>query len=124
MIKEFAQKWLEKFRDPNIYYIELVEHYFADDCRVLGFEMDCGHKMELLHEYKEVTMRYKSLMGKAEIEFLTGQDKLHGIDRIMKRDERTCDYEYNKASVEHTAVIRLKVTEYSGKINPVSGNAE
>ena len=42
----------------------------------------------------------------------------------MKRDERTCDYEYNKASVEHTAVIRLKVTEYSGKINPVSGNAE
>ena len=91
---------------------------------VCSFEMDCGHKMELLHEYKEVTMRYKSLMGKAEIEFLTGQDKLHGIDRIMKRDERTCDYEYNKASVDHTAVIRLKVTEYSGKINPVSGNAE
>ena len=40
---------------------------------VCSFEMDCGHKMELLHEYKEVTMRYKSLMGKAEIEFLTGK---------------------------------------------------
>ena len=43
MIKEFAQKWLEKFQDPNICYIELVEHYFADDCQALGFEMDCGH---------------------------------------------------------------------------------
>ena len=43
MIKEFAQKWLEKFQDPNICYIELVDHYFADDCQTLGFEMDCGH---------------------------------------------------------------------------------
>ena len=42
-IKEFTQRWIEKFQDPNICYIELVEHYFADDCRALGFEMDCGH---------------------------------------------------------------------------------
>ena len=41
--KNFSQKWLEKFQDPNICYIELVEHYFADDCQALGFEMDCGH---------------------------------------------------------------------------------
>jgi len=42
-IKEFTEKWLERFQDPNICYIELVEHYFADDCQALGFEMDCGH---------------------------------------------------------------------------------
>lgn len=90
---------------------------------VCSFEMDCGHKLELLHEHKEVTMRYKSLMGKADIEFLTDEEKLHGIDRIMKRDERTRDFAYSKAPVVHTAVIRLKVTEYSGKINPVSGDA-
>lgn len=41
--KKFAQKWLEKFQDPNICYIELVEHYLADDCKMLGFEMDSGH---------------------------------------------------------------------------------
>ena len=34
---------MEKFQDPNICYIELAEHYFVDDCRALGFEMDCGH---------------------------------------------------------------------------------
>ncbi len=41
-IHEFAEKWINKFRDQKINYIELVDHYFADDCERLGFEMDCG----------------------------------------------------------------------------------
>ena len=39
----FATKWIEKFRDQKISYIELVDHYLADDCQALGFQMDCGH---------------------------------------------------------------------------------
>lgn len=42
-IHEFAVKWYDKFQDPNINYMELVDHYMADDCVALGFEMDCGH---------------------------------------------------------------------------------
>lgn len=42
-IHEFALKWCDKFRDQNIHYIELVDHYLADDCAELGFKMDCGH---------------------------------------------------------------------------------
>ena len=42
-IHDFAVKWCDKFRDQNIDYIELVDHYLADDCDTLGFEMDCGH---------------------------------------------------------------------------------
>lgn len=42
-IHEFAVKWCDKFRDQKINYIELVDHYMADDCSALGFEMDCGH---------------------------------------------------------------------------------
>lgn len=42
-IYEFAVKWYDKFRDTNINYIELVNHYMADACAALGFEMDCGH---------------------------------------------------------------------------------
>ena len=41
-IHEFAVKWRDKFRDQNINYIELVDHFMADDCAALGFEMDCG----------------------------------------------------------------------------------
>ena len=62
-------------------------------------------------------------MGKADVEFLEDEEKQRGIDIIMNRDERTRDFEYNKASVAHTAVVRLKVTEYSGKINPVHTDA-
>lgn len=41
-IHEFATKWIAKFRDEKIEYVELVDHYFADDCERFGFEMDCG----------------------------------------------------------------------------------
>lgn len=91
---------------------------------VCSFEMDCGHKMELLHAAKDVTMRYKCVMGKAVIEFLEGDDKQKGIDIIMNRDERTRNFEYNKAAVSHTAVMKLTVTEYTGKLNPIGGNAD
>ena len=42
-IHDFTVKWCDKFRDQNINYIELVDHWMADDCVALGFEMDCGH---------------------------------------------------------------------------------
>lgn len=42
-IHDFAVKWCDKFRDKNTNYIELVDHFMADDCAALGFEMDCGH---------------------------------------------------------------------------------
>lgn len=42
-IHDFAIKWCDKFRDQKINYLELVDHFMADDCAALGFEMDCGH---------------------------------------------------------------------------------
>ncbi len=42
-IHDFAVKWINKFRDQKIDYIELVDHFMADDCDALGFEMDCGN---------------------------------------------------------------------------------
>ena len=42
-VHDFAIKWIDKFRDQNINYVELVDHYMADDCAALGFQMDCGH---------------------------------------------------------------------------------
>lgn len=48
-IHEFAVKWVDKFRNQKINYIELVDHYMADDCAALGFEMDCGHAFERVY---------------------------------------------------------------------------
>ena len=35
-IHDFAVKWCDKFRDQNINYIDLVDHFMADDCAALG----------------------------------------------------------------------------------------
>lgn len=41
-VHDFAIKWLEKFQDQNINFIDLLDHQMADDCEALGFKMDYG----------------------------------------------------------------------------------
>ena len=58
-VHKFAIKWFKKFRDPNINYIELVDHWMADDCEELGFKMDCGKAFskkygQAVHDYREL----------------------------------------------------------------------
>lgn len=93
--------------------------------KVCSFEMDIPLKMECIDEKGDVTMRYKSVMGKATAEFLEGDERQRAIDGvIMARHEETKNFEYNRAAVAHTAVIRLTVTEISGKVNPLQGEAD
>lgn len=89
-----------------------------------SFEMDCAHVLELIPKAKDVTMRYKSFMGKADIELLEGEERQHGIDIMMDRYEETRDFDYNRNVVAHTLLAKLTVTEYSGKINPVNGSPD
>lgn len=58
-IYDFTVKWCEKFSDQNINYIELVDHFMADDCSELGFEMDCGNSFakvygDAVHNHDEL----------------------------------------------------------------------
>ena len=58
-IHDFAVKWCDKFRDQNINYIDLVDHFMADDCVALGFEMDCGHAFS--EKYGQAANNYEAL---------------------------------------------------------------
>lgn len=58
-IHDFAVKWCDKFRDQNINYIDLVDHFMADDCDTLGFEMDCGHAF--FEKYGQAANNYEAL---------------------------------------------------------------
>ncbi|MBR5262462.1 MAG: HNH endonuclease [Clostridia bacterium] len=42
-VYNFALKWSEKFSTYDIDFVELVDHFMADDCENLGFKMDCGN---------------------------------------------------------------------------------
>ena len=58
-IHAFAIKWIEKFSDSTIDYIELVDHYMADDCEALGFKMDCGNSFSEI--YGKAVFDYEEL---------------------------------------------------------------
>lgn len=90
-----------------------------------SFEMDLPLEMDCIYESKDVTMRYKSVMGKCKVEFLEGEAKQSAIDNvIMARYEETRNFEYNQSSVARTAVAKLTVLELSAKVNPIRGGAD
>lgn len=92
---------------------------------VCSFEMDIPMEMDCIYEKKDVTMRYKCVMGKAKVKFLEGEEKQTAIDDIiMARHEETKYFDYNKAAVARTAVAELTVTEITAKVNPIRGEAD
>ncbi len=94
-------------------------------CGVCAFEMDMPLQMECIPERRDVTMRYKSVMGKASIAFLEGEEKQNVMDKIiMHRHDMTRNFAYNRNALERTAVVRLKVMEISAKVNPVGRGAD
>lgn len=90
-----------------------------------SFEMDIPLEMDCIVEMKDVTMRYKSVMGKCRVEFLEGEEKQKAIDDvIMARYEATRNFDYNKDTVNRTAVAKLTVVDISAKVNPIRGGAD
>ena len=88
-----------------------------------SFEMDIPLGIECLTEHKDVTERYLSVMGTADITLIPNEDKKAVIDNIiMARYEATRDFAYNEAAVAHTMIARLDVAELTAKANkPKSG---
>lgn len=84
-----------------------------------SFEMDVPLELDCVAERKEATMRYRSVMGKASVQFLEGEEKRQAMDLIMARFAQTRDFEYSKAPLPRTAVVKLTVLEMTAKENPV-----
>ena len=82
-----------------------------------AFEMDCGHKLEYLAEERNATMRYQCVMGRAQVELLEGSDKERAMDCLMGRYEETRAADYPREVLERTMLARLRVTEWSAKVN-------
>lgn len=90
-----------------------------------SFEMDIPLEMDCMVEKKDVTMRYKSVMGTADITFLEGEEKQNAIDNIiMNRYEETRHFDYNRKTVAVTAVAKLTVVDLTAKVNPMGGRAD
>lgn len=83
-----------------------------------SFELDIPIKMDILTEKKDITMRYKSVMGKAKAYFISDEDKEEVMDnKILSRYESTKGFDYNKESLKRCAIIKLEVLEITAKAN-------
>ena len=90
-----------------------------------SFEMDIPLEMDCIAEKKDVTMRYKCVMGKAKIIFLDGTEKQSAIDDIiMNRYEETRNFDYNRKMVAVTMVAKLTVTDLTAKVNPIGSGTD
>ena len=90
-----------------------------------SFEMDIPLEMDCMVEKKDVTMRYKCVMGTADITFLEGEEKQNAIDHIiMNRYKETRNFDYNRKMVTVTAVAKLTVIDLTAKVNPVGGGTD
>lgn len=90
-----------------------------------SFEMDIPLEMDCIAEKMDVTMRYKSVMGKCKVEFLQEEVKQMVIDNvIMARYDKTKNFVYDRDVVQRTAVAKLTVIEISAKVNPIRGGAD
>jgi len=84
-----------------------------------SFEMDISLQIDCVAETKSVTTRYRSVMGRAGVEFLHGEEKRQAMDRIIARYPETKNFEYSTAPLPRTAVAKLTVLEMTAKENPV-----
>lgn len=90
-----------------------------------AFEMDIPLKMECIPEAKDVTMRYKCVMGTADISFVYGDEKRRVMDEvIMARYEETRDFLYNKSVLPKTLIAKISVNSITAKVNPLAGEPD
>lgn len=87
---------------------------------VCSVELDNPIEMDFLYDAKDVTMRYRSVMAKAKAVFIEGPEKKEAMDKyVMGRREDTKNFDYNQASLERMAMIRLDLYDITAKENPV-----
>lgn len=79
-----------------------------------AFEMDCDHNFILYEERMSCTMGYASVMGHGTIEYVAEEEKFEAL-KILMRHYHAEDFAFNTKMMEVTAVLRMTVTDMTGK---------
>ncbi|MBO5606599.1 MAG: pyridoxamine 5'-phosphate oxidase family protein [Treponema sp.] len=87
-------------------------------------QMEKDDGMELIPEYRDITERYRSVMAKAKIRLLEGDELVRGIELCVARDEMCRGFEWNHEALKHVAVWELELYSITAKWNRIKGNAD
>ena len=78
------------------------------------FEMDCEHNIIMYDERMSCTMGYESVIGYGEVEFLSEEEKMHGLKALMGHYHEE-DFKFNTKMIGAIEVFRIKVLSMTGK---------
>ena len=82
----------------------------------VGFEMDCSHKLITGTAACDYTMNFESIIGYGVLSEVTElEDKIYGLDTVMKHYGFEGQPEYKPSVFERTAVLKLQVLSFTGK---------
>ena len=80
----------------------------------VSFEIDCEHNIIMYDERMSCTMGYESVIGYGEVEFLSEEEKMHGL-KVLMRHYHEEDFKFNTKMIGATEVFRIKVLSMTGK---------
>ncbi len=86
-----------------------------------SFEMDCSHKLVLDPHKGNCTMEYESVIGHGRIEVVPEAEKEDALCLLMQHYHAE-DFQYDRAAIPRTEVLRLVVEQVTGKARRKSGN--
>lgn len=82
----------------------------------ITFEMDTKHELIEADIACGFSYRYQCVMGKARVDILKDhRQKKHGLNVIMSHYAKQNSWEYNEEMLDKVLVVKLSVTELSGK---------
>ena len=113
----FGYSWEQEL--PVLYFHGAAQgrklEIIAQNPRV-AFEMDCGHKMVTGEAPCDWSMEYQSIIGQGVLELVEDEtERMHGLDLLMQKYGYKGDKGYDPNYLKVTAILRLTVTEMTGK---------
>ena len=82
---------------------------------MVGFEMDCSHKLLMAEMACDSTMEFESVCGNGIIEILEEDQKIAALTILMNQYEVKEKHEFNENHLKAIVVLKLTVNEITGK---------
>lgn len=82
-----------------------------------AFEIDKLHEIVKNSEGFGFAARYRSITGTGEIEFITGIDKITGLNLILKKYESDAETRVSEQTLNSLAVLKLTAEEFCCNTN-------
>ncbi|MCR5763487.1 MAG: pyridoxamine 5'-phosphate oxidase family protein [Treponema sp.] len=87
-------------------------------------QMDADDGMELIPAARDITERYRCVMGKARVRLLSGDELASAMETCVSRYDECRDFNWNREALSHVAVWELELSAVTAKWNKIKGNAD